>query len=291
MKRAFIEAAFAESQVSLLARVAAVFRDAEQRASARLAEGDLSRYDLQRVRVERMRYEGALAQAELEVEAARRSLALLVAPETGASLAPAPQSEAAPPSVDVEPAIALALERRPELLAATAAVDGATASVAAARSERIPDVTATGGFKRQSDGFAGAYFGVSLPVPLWDRRRGDAEAANARLAGNESRLALTRRQIENDVQRAMEAYRSLLRRSALLDNAQGADARDLLEIAEVAWAEGEMDLLDLLDAAAALRDAQALEARLRSDLWIGYYDLERAVGGFDGPANDREGAQ
>ena len=291
VKRAFVEAAHAENQITLLARVTAVFRAAEQRAGARFAEGDLSRYDLQRVRTERMRYESALAEAELDAEAARRTLVLLVAPGTATGLAPEPLPGAAPPSVRVESALALALARRPELRAATAAVDGAAAGAASVRSERIPDITATAGFKGQSDGFGGGYFGVSLPLPLWDRRGGAAEAAQARLAGSEARLALTGRQIENDVRRAMDAYLSLLRRSALLDDAQAGDAGDLLEMAQVAWSEGEMGLLGLLDAAAALRDAKSLEARLRSDLWIAYYDIERAVGGFDGHANDREGAR
>ncbi|MCI0433537.1 MAG: TolC family protein [Gemmatimonadetes bacterium] len=288
VKRAYVEAAHSESQVMLLARVVAVFREAEGRAVVRLAEGDLSRYDVQRIRVERLRYEGGLAQAELDGDAARRALALLITPETDPSVAPERLPATGPPALETTPVVALAFARRPELRAATAAVEGATAGVAAARGERIPDLTLTGGFKRQSDGFTGAYVGVSLPVPFWDRRRGTGEAASARLAGSESRLSLTRRQIENDVQRAMDTYRSLLARSALLDDAPGDGAGDLLDIAQVAWAEGEMDLLGLLDAAAALRDAQALEARLRADLWIAYHDVERAVGGFDTPANDTE---
>jgi outer membrane protein TolC len=49
-----------------------------------------------------------------------------------------------------------------------------------------------------------------------------------------------------------------------------------------------MELIDLLDAAEALSDAQIAETRLRADLWTSYYDLERAVGGFDGPINGRD---
>ena len=57
-----------------------------------------------------------------------------------------------------------------------------------------------------------------------------------------------------------------------------------MEIAQVAYDAGEMTLLELLDAARALQDAHSAEAKLRSDLWIAYYDLERAMGGFDAGA-------
>ena len=59
---------------------------------------------------------------------------------------------------------------------------------------------------------------------------------------------------------------------------------DLLQIAQVAYDAGEMDLVQLLDAAEALWDARTAEARLKADLWTAYYDLERAVGGFEIPA-------
>ena len=56
----------------------------------------------------------------------------------------------------------------------------------------------------------------------------------------------------------------------------------------MAYEEGEMELIELLDAAEALRAARLAETRLRADLWISYYDLERAVGGFDGFVNEEE---
>ncbi len=52
-----------------------------------------------------------------------------------------------------------------------------------------------------------------------------------------------------------------------------------------------MDLIGVLDAAAALREAHIAEVRLRADLWTAYYDLERAVGGFDGSIDESEDGQ
>ena len=62
------------------------------------------------------------------------------------------------------------------------------------------------------------------------------------------------------------------------------ESSDLLQIAQVAYDLGEMELLELLDAAAALRGARNANAQLKADLWTAYYNLERAVGGFDNAA-------
>lgn len=287
VKAAYAAAVRAGRAEEVLARVTEVFRTGEQSARERYDQGDISLYDRRRIRVERARYETRLAEAALQAASARRRLALLIAPEGEVvSYAPADALEELPPVVTAERALATALERRHELAAARAALASARADAAVARGERIPDLTATAGYKRQSDGLTGAYLGLSLPVPLWDRRRGAIEAAEAGVAAAESRAALTRRQVENDVRRALDAYRSLTRRAELLADPATREAGDLLEIARVAYAEGEMELLDLLDAAEALMEARLAEVRLRTELWTSYYDLDRAVGGFDAPSNE-----
>lgn len=292
VKSTYVEAGRAEKAVAVLRRVTTVFRETERRASDRLREGDISEYDLRRIRVERARYETQLAEADLDAASARRTLALLVTPASeDLELAAAAPIAGEPPPLDVEAALATALSRRGEIVAAEAELQAARATATVSARERIPDITARGGYKRQSDGLAGAFLGLSLPLPLWDRRAGAVQAAEARVVAAESRLALTRRQVENDVRHAVETYRSVARRAALLFEPLTEDADDLVEIAQVAYAAGEMSLIDVLDAAEALREARIAEARLRADLWTSYYDLERAVGGFDGSLEESEGGQ
>lgn len=289
LKRAYTDAVRAERAEDVVARVAAVFREGEQSAGERYGEGDISLYEHRRIRVERGRYETRLVDVGLEAGTARRRLAVLVAPTDGAlELAPAKAPAGLPPVIAAGQVIETALSRRGEVAAAEAALRSAGAAAAVARGERIPDVTATGGYKTQSDGFTGAFLGLSLPFPLWDRRGGAVEAAEARVAAAEWRLALTRRQVENDVRGALETYRALTRRAELLADGATEEGVDLLEVARVAYTEGEMELIELLDAAEAVMEALVAEARLRADLWTSYYDLERAVGGFDGAMHERE---
>ena len=286
VKRAFVEAAMAEDRLTISERVAEVFRLGAQNATVREAEGDISLYELRRLLVERTRYENLLADAGLAVSATRRALTLLLLPEAeGTEVAPSGPLGLLPPEPTLDGILENAVSRRQEVAAARAEVDAALAGVRFARAERIPDITAVGGAKRQSDGFSGLFLGVSIPLSLFDRNGGAIEATEAQVQSAEERLALTSRQVENDLNRAIEVYRSLRGRSELLGENLLEEDPDLLQMAQVAYDAGEMDLVQLLDAAEALWDARTAQARLKADLWTAYYDLERAAGGFDSAAD------
>jgi outer membrane protein, heavy metal efflux system len=290
VRSAWIEAALAERGEGLVARVAGVFREAERSAEERFREGDISAFERRRMAVERLRYENALADARLLSATTRRALALLVLPE-GAELeaGPAGTLPPSPPPLDADRVAGDALRRRPEVIAARAELEAARAAARVARSGRVPEVTATGGWKRQSDGLAGALLGLTVPLPVWDRRAADVQAADARVAAAAARHARAERQVRNDVARALLAWEAAVARLALLGDPE-AEAADLLAIAQVAYEAGEMELVQLLDAADALREAQALEARLRALIWTSYFDLERAAGGLDGATDNEEDA-
>jgi cobalt-zinc-cadmium efflux system outer membrane protein len=287
VKRAFAEAASAELVHDGLAEATAVVRDALEDATHRAAEGDLSGYALRRLRVERARYEADLSAAAMAARAARRRLGALLPPDSAAEVAPTGLPVGDPPPVEpltsspAEPAV-------PALAAARAAVDAARADERAVRRGRIPAPTAIGGYKSQSDGLTGAFLGLSLPLPLFDRRDGAAAEAGAATARAEAHLALVRRQAENDVRLALEAHRMSCERARLFEGELLTEPEALLRIARVAYAEGEMSLVELLDAVDAYRAARVAAVGARRDVWVTFFDLERAAGGVPvGPGGGR----
>ena len=185
-----------------------------------------------------------------------------------------------PPIIDLDRVGELAVNQRAEVAAREAGVRSAQAELRGIRAQRVPDLTANGGFKRQSDGFSGLFLGISVPLPFWNRSRGGVEAAEARVTGGPTHLSLARMEGEADARRALAVYHSQMQRAELLSDVGQEPSVDLLEIAQFAYDAGEMDLIDLLDAAEALHDAEVAVVRIRSEVWISYYDLERAVGGF-----------
>jgi cobalt-zinc-cadmium efflux system outer membrane protein len=89
---------------------------------------------------------------------------------------------------------------------------------------------------------------------------------------------LARREIRNEVRRAYAAYSSTRRQSQLLNDELLRGSDDLLRIAQTSYDEGEMSLVELLDAADAYRDARLTRIDLRTDLWTRYFRLLRAMG-------------
>ncbi len=278
VRHAYSEAWAAEERELGLRRTADVILTIAADAERRLEEGDLSGYEARRLRLERVRIEGELEVARLQTLAARRTLAtLVVSDESVVQLGPADPLVGQPPSIIRATALA-ALEERPDLEAATAALAAARAQASIAGSGWVPDPTLKLGYKEQADGFSGAALGLTLPIPLFDRHGGAGDAARAQAAAAAAGLDLRRRWARSDVLATADRYESTRARLASLGEGLMADADALLAAASVAYREGEMTLLELLDAARAFRDARSTAVSLRADTWIAYYDLLRAMG-------------
>jgi outer membrane protein, heavy metal efflux system len=283
VRRAYLRAAAAEADLAALAETTGVFRRVEESGRLRLAEGDISRFDQSRLQIERARYETLLARAHLALDAASRDLTLLIAPDDvagGVRILPSERlgdlvARATPP--DVETAL-LGATARADVRAAEAEIAAAEATLALQRRLRVPDVTLSGGYKQQADGYRGAVAGVSVPLPLLDRNRGAIAEAGANLAAARTRRELALRGAESEIRRAWDARRSLEERMRSIGEALLPESAGLLETARIAYAEGEMSLLELLDAADAYRSARESASELIADYLSAVYELERATG-------------
>jgi outer membrane protein, heavy metal efflux system len=281
--RAYLRAAAAEADLAALAETTDVFRRVEESGRSRLAEGDISRFDQSRLQIERARYETLLARARLALAEASHELTLLISPDsigTRTLLLPSERlSELASalPVSDIAVTL-LAAPGRADVRAAEAEIEAAQAAVTLQRRLRIPDVTLSGGYKRQADGYQGTVMGVSVPLPVWDRNRGGIAEAEANLAAARTRRELALRGAEGEIRRAWEIRRSLEERMRLIGETLLPESAGLLETARLAYAEGEMTLVELLDAADAYRGARESVTALLAEYLSAGYELERATG-------------
>ncbi len=281
--RAYLHAAAAEADLAALAETTEVFRRVEESGRSRLAEGDISRFDHSRLQIERARYETLLARGRLALEETSRELTMLVAPDSiaaGTLILPAERlSDLGAPAaaLDVETAL-LSAAARADVRAAEAEIEAAVAALSLQRRLRIPDVTLSGGYKHQADGYQGAVLGVSVPLPLWDRNRGGIAEAEANLNAAHARRELALRSAEAEIRRAWDTRRSLEARMRLIRETLLPESAGLLETARIAYAEGEMSLIELLDAADAYRGMSEAVTALLADYLTAGYALERATG-------------
>ncbi len=285
VREAYARAWFAEQAELIVRQTAAVIRGVAGDAEIRLEAGDISAYEARRLRLERVQAEQALVEAQLEARDARRRLAALIAPEAGTGeVGPSEGLDRVPPMVSREAALA-ALTRRPDVEAARLELDEARAGVEIAGTYWVPEPTFGIGYRHHDDGFAGLSIGVDLPLPLFDRGTGTRQEAAARSSAAAYRLGLRQRLAQLDLVSARDRYASGRGRLEAVAEDLLADGDALLSSATAAYAENEMTLLELLDAASAFQNAHLSALSLRTEAWVAYYDLLRAMG--DAPEDER----
>ena len=286
--QAFAETLAAERKATRAREAADAFARARKISEERRERGDVSGYEARRTALEAARYAALEAAAEREVRTARARLRTLIAASPHSS-APLPAlAEEFPQQRD--PTIALdalrkrALAQHPAIRSAELDRQAQETLARLARREIVPDPTIGVGYKREEvAGVSGSWDGyaaqVTLPLPLWDRRGGAVDAADAEARGSAAELRRIRRRIALDVERAWYDLRAASEQLQVIRPQLGAEARAALEAASTAYDEGEIALVEWLDAVRAYYEAETTYAGLLADHLIRRAALERAVGG------------
>lgn len=319
--RAYALAAAADRRALLAEQVAEAFAQATGISERRLAAGDVSGYANRRIRLEAARYATVNAEATLARRSARLALGALVseAPDSIMSrnleladslplatdplvktVGAMPNAPAIEPSLDS--LVRVALRSRPDLHALEREADAARADAQLAARERIPVPAVLMGFKNErvtgSPGQATGFIaGVSVPLPLWDRRAGAIAAADAESRRRVSETHALQRRVVREVAEAFDAYRALETQLAMLRPQLGAETFTAMRAVQIAYSEGEITLVEWLDAVRAYQEVESSFAMLRAEALIRRAALERAVGsllfppttprsGADAPAKD-----
>lgn len=285
--RRYALAVTAERRVSLARTAAAAFVEAARVSDSRLAAGDISTYADRRLRLEAARYAALEAEAALSSRSARFALSTVISPNTDSMfVGNVVLSDSMPLSVSDlrrEALLAFALVRRADLRALSLEADASAADARLAARQRIPTPVLYAGFKSEEsagnpgsmNGFAA---GFSVPLLVWDRRRGAIQAAQAGARQRAAERESLRRRIASEVMEAHDAVTAAEQQIALLAPQLGARAAAALRSAQVAYAEGEITLLEWLDAVRAYHEAGSAYASLVGETMVRRAALERSVG-------------
>lgn len=249
---------------------------------AREEAGEGSSYD-------RMRGARALLDLEADFAAARTARAQAqgqlagflggdVNPDSVIAADPLTAPEA---RAEVASLVTQALATRAELRAAELSIAQFEAERAAASRLRLPTPSLTGGLK-QSDfsgsSASGYQFSIDVAVPLFNRGQTADALARASKTRAEAEAASWRTRIEAEVRAAYAVLAIHQERANRYRDAAAQIAEPLVTVARVGYEEGELGILELLDA-----ERQALDARLRTlelaaDARRARIELDRVVG-------------
>ncbi len=248
VSQAFFSLLARQHHVELLEESLADLEGLEQIVRGRMDAGDRSRYDLTRFEIETNTVRIELRNARTEVEEAAGTLAALLGfpgwqPKAEGSLDPSLVP------TDIEQLWDIAQRKRPSIQAARARQAAARGGLGLARRERLPvPAVALGTLLTQDEKSASVFFGLSVPVPVFDRGQGAMARATASIQaesrGAEAELARARAELE----RARTVY--LRQRDTLNDIDQHMIQRipALRKMAEDSYLGGNSGILELLDA-------------------------------------------
>jgi len=285
--RAYVEAVALDRQAARMGQLADAFARARRISAERRAEGDVSGYADRRVALEAARYAALHAEALLARHRARLTLGTLLASDADAitplELSLEDSLALLPVGLPLDSLRLLALEVRGDLRAAGAEAAASVAEARAARREAFPIPTAAIGFKNeQAAADPGASNGIvlqlSFPVALWDGRRGAALAYQAEGRRQRAESDRLRREISHEVESAWAGMSTARHELDALGPQLGREAELALTAAETAYQEGEISLVEWLDAVRAYQEAESSFTSLQADYLVQRAALERAVG-------------
>lgn len=287
----FVRLSAATQREQAFAEAAAALDEALARIAARHRAGETSGYDAGRMELE----QGLLddARAALAVEALRlrgEALRLLGADALeplalaadSAALAARPSAEQLLSELDARRADLQALEHE-------AAAAGLAARAAGARA--VPDPELSAGPLLVDLGNPGSgtglLFGVRLPLPLFEHGQREKAAAGVRRDDAELRREILRREARLRLSAAL-ATLALREEQALRHRTRVlARAGELRRVAAAAYAAGEAELLVLVDAERALREARLRDVELTEAVRLVENDLMLISGAYDAAAGSR----
>lgn len=279
--RSYAAAVAAGRRAQLADEAAQAFRRAVRVSGERLAGGDVSGYQHRRLRLEAARYTAMRLEALVVRDSTLRTLGSLTGLEPMALVL----GDSLPPALltlSADSLVALALIARAELRAAGLDAQAAEAEASFAVAERIPVPAVSAGYKTEEAGTGarldGFVVGVSMAIPLWDRRVGAVAAARAESARRVAAVEALRLQTVRDVHTAFDAVQAFVGQLAALGGELGEEARKARHAAEAAYAEGEIGLLEWLDSVRAYHDAESAYTTLWSDYIARRAALERLTG-------------
>ena len=207
--------------------------------------------------------EAAAARATLDEAQAERDAAF--ARLTAVAMLPTPVTSIDTSLLDRTPAgVTVAVGAAPEVLVAEAERAAAESRIEVERVRARPDVTASVGIRRyEAEDATALTFGVSMPLPLFDRNRGAIDAARAEFRAAEARLIGARQEAEADRNAAEARLRASASRVAAADAGVTA-AEEAYRLSRIGFEAGRISQLELRSSRAALINARnaAVDARL-----------------------------
>jgi cobalt-zinc-cadmium efflux system outer membrane protein len=281
LRLAFYQTLAAQQRADLVAAGLQEIEEVIRVLRTREQQGEGSRFDLLRMERERaeLQAELTLLRAESELERARL-LAFLPQDTNLASVTGQIETALAP--LDEANLLQRALNARQDYRAEQRRLEQYRFEQQAAARLKVPEPVVSAGLKRADVGLnriaTGAVVGVSIPLPVFNKGQTEAALYSAEQDRTEARLQRLARNVRAAVEGYARAFNVRVQARDRYQQELAGTGPALVRIATVAYQEGEIGILQLLDAYRSQRQTLLRMLEIQSAVKQAQIELERVVG-------------
>ena len=286
---AFFDVLVAQERTELAEATQRLSHRASDATARRVRAGRISPVDETRARVTEAGSRIELSQATNELALAKRRLAATwdnAVPVPDQVIAPDPAPRSADHSREYSQGYSQEHSREqlaasPQLARAQLEVARQQAQIALELSKRTPDLAVTLGTKRDEQlGFRQTVFGVAvpLPLPLFDRNRGNVESAMRRADKAKEQLKAVRNTLSTQLDEALLRRAGALAELAIIQGEILPGAQSAFDAASKGAELGKFGFLDVIEAQRTLFQAKNQYIRALAQSYRASADIERLTG-------------
>jgi cobalt-zinc-cadmium efflux system outer membrane protein len=231
-------------------------QDLRRRVQVEVDVGEKGGLELTRAEAELARARFTVRSAQLEYANSIALLRVAIAAPADANLDPRGEFEPRMPLPPLKAVREDVLRTHPAVAQTKADIETSVAVLARERALRIPQPTAFAEYENQPDlSFWRA--GVTIPIPLWDRRKGQIGEAKAAISQSTAVLDQRRLELISALERAYEQYQLADQQATSLEAGSLHAAVSAVEAAKSAYRFGERGIVEVLDAQRVLQSVRA----------------------------------
>ena len=171
----------------------------------------------------------------------------------------------------------MAMQHRPDLLAAKQGVTLANGEYKLARANGKRDLTTAFTYTHVA-GLNTGGFTASIEIPVWDRNQGEIARTNYAVGGAQQSQKAAQDQVMTDVTTAYEGLHTADQVAGLYESGYLKQAQDSRDISEYAYKRGAASLLDFLDAERSYRATELAYRQALANYMLAVEQVREAVG-------------
>jgi cobalt-zinc-cadmium efflux system outer membrane protein len=171
----------------------------------------------------------------------------------------------------------IAMQQRPDLLAARQGVTSADSQYKLARANGKRDLTTAFTYTHVA-GLDSAGFLGSIEIPIWNRNQGEIARTNYAIGAAQQSEKATEDAVMTDVTTAYEGFHTADQVAGLYESGYLKQAQDSRDISEYAYKRGAASLLDFLDAERSYRATELAYRQALANDMVAVEQVKEAVG-------------